>query len=56
MKMYVYKFELEDGSTIEYKTQGMFSNTVEDQENRKLIKSAVIVHEYEVEDPVEQAE
>lgn len=61
MKMYVYKFELEDGSSVEYKTQGIFSNTTEDLENRKLVKSAVIIDEYEVADEpvgevVEQAE
>jgi hypothetical protein len=52
MKMYVYRFELEDGSTVEYKTQGLFSNTTEDLESRRLIKSASIIDEFEQDDAI----
>jgi hypothetical protein len=50
MKMYAYRFELADGSSMIYKTQGLFSNTGVDDATRLLIKSAIIVDEFEQED------
>lgn len=50
MKMYIYEFILSDGTKMNYKTQGLFTNTTQDEENRVLIKSALIVGEFEADE------
>lgn len=50
--MYTYRFELSDGTSMFYKTQGMFTNKSQDDADKLLIKCAIIVNEEDVEDEV----
>jgi hypothetical protein len=46
--MYVYQFVLEDGSKINYKTQGIFFSPKEDDPEKKMVKSATIIESFMV--------
>lgn len=44
--MYVYQFTLEDGSQLNYKTQGIFFSKNQDDEMKNLVKNATLIESF----------
>lgn len=44
--MHIYKFLLQDGSTVQYKSEGIFSNMTGKQEDKVLITSAELIDSF----------
>lgn len=44
--MHIYEFQLENGTTLKYKTEGIFSNITGKEEDRVLIKTANWLESY----------